>query len=507
MSKLLEMAHIDKSFFGVQVLQDVGLDLEAGEVHAFLGANGAGKSTLIKILSGAYSLDAGSIKVDGKEIDPARHTPEGAMALGIVTIYQNFHLIPHLTVAENVCLTDFTAGGRKWVDWAGMRRKAAAALDAIGLKISPATTVNKLTVSQQQMLEIAIALGQNARIIIMDEPTAALSQHETERLFRLIKDIKSRGVGIIYISHRLEEIGRIADRVTVLRDGRNVGTMPVGPDLDLPLVVELIAGREVKSGRRTRSTSPGEEFAVVDRIVTPGFGPEVSFTIRKGEILGLTGLVGAGKTEFARAMFGADRAEAGRVLVEGKRVDTSSPASAIDGGLGYLPEERDASGLCLGLPIKDNITLTALAKAPSSVFSVGRERGLSGRFRRDLTIRSVNVEQPVRYLSGGNKQKVIFAKWLTAKCRLLVLDEPTIGIDVGARDDIYRLVDSFSASGGAVLLISSDFDEVLSVCDRILVMSRGRIMAELDPERTDKPEIMSYCLNVDYSKRYSDGFP
>ncbi len=496
MAQLLEITGVDKSFFGVKVLKHVSLDLEAGEVHAFLGANGAGKSTLIKILSGAYSMDAGSIRLDGVELDMARHSPETAFELGIFTIYQNFHLIPHLSVAENICLTDFSLRGKRWVDWRGMRDKARQALRAVGLDINPSVPVKSLTVSQQQMLEIAIALTQNARIIIMDEPTAALSQREVENLFGLIREIRKRSVGIIYISHRLEEIRRIADRVTVLRDGMNVGTMQVGDDLDIGRVVELIAGREVKSGRRLRSVRPQGEFARVEKLRVAGYDKENSFSIRKGEILGLTGLVGAGKTEFARALFGADRPLGGRVVVDGSPVDVSRPDTAIAGGLGYLPEDRDGSGLCLSLSLKDNITLTSLAKDPARSFSVGRERTLSGRFRKDLAIKSVNLDQQVRYLSGGNKQKVIFAKWLAAKCRLLILDEPTIGIDVGARDDIYRLIDDFTAGGGSVLLVSSDFEEILSLSDRIMVMSRGRVVCELDPDRTDKPEIMSYCLDV-----------
>jgi ABC-type sugar transport system, ATPase component len=493
---LLEMEQINKSFFGVRILKDVSFNLAAGEVHAFLGANGAGKSTLIKILSGAYTLDAGVVKVDGKDVDMSRHSPEAAFELGIFTIYQNFHLIPHLTVAENICLSDLSTGGKRTVNWAGMRAKADAALAAIGLDIKPGTAVNRLTVSQQQMLEIAIALSQNARIIIMDEPTAAISQRETEKLFDLIRDIKTRGVGIVYISHRLEEIQKIADRVTVLRDGQNIGTLAVDEKLNLSQIVEMIAGREVKTGRRARVAAIGDEYARVDGIVSPAFGREVSFSVRKGEILGITGLVGAGKSEFARAMFGADRPEAGIVYVENRAVDVRTPSAAIAGGLGFLPEDRDQSGLCMALSLKDNITLTSLAKAVSGFFSVTKERKAAGRYRSELAIKSVNLDQQVRYLSGGNKQKVIFAKWLFANCKLLILDEPTIGIDVGAREEIYRLIEEFVSSGRSVVVLSSDFDEILAISDRLLVMSRGRVTAELNPETTTKPEIMSYCLGV-----------
>ncbi|MDR0362970.1 MAG: sugar ABC transporter ATP-binding protein [Planctomycetota bacterium] len=504
MAKLLEMIDIDKSFFGVRILDKVNFDLGAGEVHALLGANGAGKSTLVKILSGAYTLDAGRMLVDGRGVDMSRHSPESALAMGVATIYQNFHLIPHLTVAENVCLADFSTGGKRWVNWKTMRRRALDALSAIGLDIDPGRVVRDLRVSQQQMLEIAIALSQNARIIIMDEPTAAISQRESEKLFGLVRAIRARGVGVIYISHRLEEIRQITDRVTVLRDGRNVGTLPVDDNLSFAAVVELIAGREVKMGRRPRATTLGSEFARVEGLRVPGYGDPVAFSVRAGEILGITGLVGAGKSEFARALFGADRPLSGSVRVEGTLVDVSNPSSAIAGGLGYLPEDRDTSGLCMGLSLKDNISLTSLAKSKSAALSVRRDVQLSGRFRKDLAIKSVDVNQQVRYLSGGNKQKVIFAKWLAANCRFLILDEPTIGIDVGAREDIYRLIEDFVGTGRAVALISSDFDEVLSLSDRLLVMSRGRITADLDPGKTDKPEIMSYCLGVsDQSIRHA----
>ncbi|MDR3210624.1 MAG: sugar ABC transporter ATP-binding protein, partial [Planctomycetota bacterium] len=425
MGMLLEMTDIDKSFFGVKILKKVNFNLQSGEVHAFLGANGAGKSTLIKILSGAYTLDSGVVKMGGQELDMAHHTPETAFANGIFTIYQNFHLIPHLSVAENISLTEFSTGRRRLVNWRWLHQRAEEVLSEVGLRVDPGLPVRKLTVSQQQMLEIAIALSQKAKVIIMDEPTAALSQSEAERLFNLIREIRKGDVGIIYISHRLEEIQHIADRVTVLRDGMNVGSLVVGDNLNLAQMVEMIAGREVKSGRRARVTRPEGEYARVENLVVPGFGAANSFAVRRGEILGLTGLVGAGKSEFARALFGADRSLGGTVFVEGQPVNVSSPGRSIEGGIGFLPEDRDTSGLCMSLSLKDNISLTSLAKTSSSLFSVAHERQLTGRFRKNLTIRSVNLDQQVRYLTGGNKQKVIFAKWLFAHCRFLILDEPT----------------------------------------------------------------------------------
>lgn len=514
MNPLLEMRTIEKSFFGVPVLRGVNLDLLPGEAHAFLGANGAGKSTLIKILSGAYSLDAGEILLDGERVDMSRHTPQAALELGIATIYQNFHLIPHLTVAENICLADMTTGDSRLVDWAGMRRKAEEALAAIGLAIRPDRMTKDLTVSQRQMLEIAIALSRKARVIIMDEPTAAISHKETEVLFDLTRAIKRKGVGVIYISHRLEEIRRIADRVSVLRDGMNVGTLPVGDNLDIAKVIEMIAGREVKSVRRHTAIQSGQScqsgttdapsasavmtpaVMTADRVRVPGFGREASFTLRAGEVLGLTGLVGAGKTELGRALFGVDRITGGSVTVAGRTVRAGSPGDAINAGLGYLPEDRDNSGLCLSMSVKDNITLTSLVKSARSVFSVRREAEVSGRYRRELAIKSTGVDQQVRYLSGGNKQKVIFAKWFEADCRVLILDEPTIGIDVGAREEIYRFIGEFVASGRAVLLISSDPDEAISQSDRVMVMAHGGIRATLDSGKTDKQEVMAHCLEA-----------
>ncbi|MCX6089056.1 MAG: sugar ABC transporter ATP-binding protein [Candidatus Atribacteria bacterium] len=495
MPDLLYMEKINKSFFGVKVLNDVSFRLQKGEVHVILGENGAGKSTLIKILSGAYTLDTGKIFIEGKEINMGSYGPEVAAQLGVSTIYQNFHLVPHLTVAENISLSNFP-GKRGFISWKTVGQKAKTVLDDIHFSLDPNLPVKKLSVSQKQMLEIAIALSKNARIIIMDEPTAAISKREVETLFQLIEEIKKKGVGIIYISHKLEEIRIIGDTITVLRDGRDVGTLSV-QNVDLNEVVNLMIGKEVKSTPRTLRTIGEEPFFQCDTLSISGSFHNISFTVHKGEILGLTGLVGSGKTELARAIFGIDRFLSGEISLNHQSVHIVNPKKAVQYGIGYLPEDRDVSGLCLNMPVKDNITLVFLAKLKSLIFSTMKERKQANQYIGNLKIKVTDMSQQVKYLSGGNKQKVIFAKWLAAHCQFLVLDEPTIGIDVGAREEIYNLIYDFVKTGhNAVLFISSDIPEILTISDRILVMSRGQIVSELDPHLTTKQEVMTRCLNL-----------
>jgi len=494
MPELLVMENINKSFFGVKVLKDVQFRLNEGEVHVVLGENGAGKSTLIKILSGAYTLDSGKVFIEGKEIDMTSYSPETASRLGIATIYQNFHLVPHLTVAENISLSDFPVKRRK-IDWRAVQKKAKDVLDNIHCTIDPNTLVKKLSISQQQMLEIAIALSKSAKIIIMDEPTAALSKKEIETLFELIADIKKRKVGIIYISHKLEEIKAIGDSITVLRDGRNVGTI-VAKDIDLNEIVNLMIGKEMKAFEKEKLHIISKPIIEFKSLCRKGYFENISFHVSKGEVVGLTGLVGAGKTELARAIFGIDRLDMGQYFFNNREVKIRNPKEAIQYGIGYLPEDRDMSGLCLNMPVKDNITLVYLAKLSKKIFGIPTEKVLAQKYIDQLKIKTTGLYQQVKYLSGGNKQKVIFAKWLAAHCQFLVLDEPTIGIDVGAREEIYNLIFDFVRSEGrAVLFISSDISEILSVSDRILIMSQGKLIADLDPGATTKQEVMALCLN------------
>ena len=458
-----------------------------------LGENGAGKSTLMKILAGAYSLDEGKIVLDGKEIDLSAYDPKTAEDLGIVTVYQNFHLIPHLSVAENLSMNNFVHG-RGFIRWNDVYAHAREVLKKIDFEIDLKAKVRDLPVSQKQMLEIAVALSKNARVLIMDEPTAALSRNETEILFKTVADIKARGIGIIYISHKLEEVMLIGDRITILRDGANVATL-AAKDAHLQQIIGLMIGKELSRRRDSRAAPTDGELFRVENLTSPKLFAPISFAVKKNEILGITGLVGSGKTELAEAIFGVDRFSTGIAQLAGKPVRINSPRKAIALGLGYLPEDRDADGLCLNMGVKENVSLVYLAKQKGLLFSVAEEKRTVSRLIKSIGIKAAGLSQQVKYLSGGNKQKVVFGKWLTAQCNLLVLDEPTIGIDIGARGDIYELIREFVAGEGrAVIFISSDMDEILEVADRILVMSGGSLVAELDPRQTTKQEIMQYSL-------------
>lgn len=493
MESLLEIRGITKSFFGVSVLKGIDFDLEHAEVHVLLGENGAGKSTLMKIVSGAYRPDAGSIVLEGQQLDLATYDPRTAEAHGIATVYQNFHLVPDLSVAENLSLTSFTRG-YGLIDWRHVYAHASDVLSTIDLEIDPKTRVRDLPVSHKQMVEIALALSKSAKVLIMDEPTAALSQNETETLFKAIEDIKTRGIGIIYISHKLEEVKRIGDRITVLRDGVKVATVSAG-GADLQHIIDLMIGRELLRNLESRAARPSEELFRGERLRNRNLSAPVSFTLRKNEILGITGLVGSGKTELARAIFGVDQLDGGTAYVAGRAQRIDSPRKAIGLGLGYLPEDRDADGLCLNMGVKENVSLALLGKLKGLLFSVAAEKRTASGLINSIGIRAAGLSQQVKYLSGGNKQKVVFGKWLTAGCKLLILDEPTVGIDIGARGDIYGLIREFvGEENRSVIFISSDLDEVLELVDRILVMSRGRLVAELDPKRTSKQELMQYSL-------------
>jgi ribose transport system ATP-binding protein len=492
MQTVASMQGITKSFLGVPVLKGVDFDLKRGEVHVLIGENGAGKSTLMKILSGAYSRDSGTILIDGAKL--ATHTPRTAEDAGIISIYQNFHLFPHLSVAENLAISRF-ARERKLIRWKEMFARAKEALARIDFGIDLGAKVGDLPVAQKQMLEIALALSKNAKVLIMDEPTAALSSRETETLFRTIADLRKRGVGVIYISHRLEEIKQIGDRVTVLRDGVNVGTLPVSV-ADLSTLIRLMIGRELRPTARDPGASKGGRGVLELRNLScPGCFRNISLTLLQGQILGLTGLVGAGKTEVARVLFGVRQAAEGEIFIDGKQVSIDSPRTANRFGLGYLPEDRDAHGLCLNMGVQENITLASLSQRAYGFLNPRSERRIAEEAVSSLNIRTPSLAQQVKYLSGGNKQKVMFAKWLSARCRVLILDEPTLGIDAGARAEIYSLIDDFAhAQKKAVLFISSDIDEVLAVTDRIHVMSGGMLIAQPSPRETTKREILRMCM-------------
>ncbi len=491
---ILEVRGISKRFPGVVALDGVDLDLRAGEVHVVLGENGAGKSTLMKVLSGAYRKDEGEILIEGQlvEIRDPRH----AQALGIAIIYQTFNQVPHLSVAENILLgRERTRFGL--IDYDDLHRRAQRELDRIGLRVDLDARVMDLSVAQRQMIEIAKALSLSARVVIMDEPTSALTERETESLLSIIESLRRESVGVIYISHRLEEVKRVGDRVTVLRDGRKIGTLSV-EDADIPTMIRMMVGRDLTFAAIDRQSRGGPEMLQVENLGREGVLHDIRFSVRRGEIVALFGLVGAGRTELARAVFGADRIDSGEIAVDGKVVRISSPGAAVQHGLGFLVEDRLGLGLALALTVAQNMTLPSLSRfGRLGILRLGAERREVDDFIRALQIQTPSRDQPIRYLSGGNQQKVILARWLMAKSRILLLDEPTQGIDVGAKEEVHRLMLEFTRDRhGAVVLISSDLPEVLRMSDRILVMREGRIVAEVPHDQANQELLMEYAAGT-----------
>ncbi len=470
------MREIDKSFPGVHALREVSLELHAGEVLALLGENGAGKSTLIKVLGGAHRPDAGSISIDGE--DPHIEKPVDAQRAGIGIIYQEFNLVPSLTARENIFLgQETTVGG--FIRARQERADAAELFRRIGVPIDPEELCRRLTIAQQQVVEIAKALSQDSRIIVMDEPSATLTLQEVDCLFDVIRELKSHGIGVIYISHRLDEIFRIADRVMVLRDGENVGERKIG-DVDRNELIEMMVGRELEKEFPPKTTSVGEDRLIVKNLNRGRHVRDVTFTVRRGEVLGLTGLVGAGRTETARLVFGADRPDAGSVELDGKVLRIRNPRDAIRAGICLLSEDRKSEGLVLGQSVRENFGLPNLRQFSRLGFV--QERRERDRFRRyvaQLRIKIPHDEQKARNLSGGNQQKVVLAKWLESDCDVIIFDEPTRGIDVGAKFEIYVLVRELASRGKAIIMISSELPEILGMSDRILVMREGRITGEI----------------------------
>ena len=492
MASLLLLQEIRKTFYGTLVLKGVNFELQTGEVHALLGENGAGKSTLIKILSGAYTADSGTIWFRDQVVSD-NYGPRFAEDLGIVTIYQHFHLIPHLTVAENLALKSFVSEPGWYVNWRAVEQRAREALARFQFPIDPAARVKDLSVAHQQMLEIAIALSKKAQVIVMDEPTAALSKRETEVLFRLIDQLKGSGLGIVYVSHKLEEIKAIGDRITILRDGNNVATLDA-KSVPLNEIIRLMVGTSRATEPRESALPKERILFSVDRLQNKHFSTPIDLTVRENEILCITGLVGAGKTELTRVLFGADPKTGGEIRFADSALKLHRPRDAMKIGVGYVPEDRDRKGLCLNLAVSDNLGLATLAKLKGWSFDRAAQRKAALYAVTSMRIRAQGLSQPVKYLSGGNKQKVVLGKWLAAACKLLVLDEPTIGIDVGARREIYKLIQEFREEPEhAVILASSDIDEVLEISDRILVLANYQIVAELNPARTDKHQVLEYC--------------
>ena len=457
-----------------------------------LGENGAGKSTLIKVITGAHQPDGGTIKINGQRV--AQLTPAAAHQLGIACIYQQPALFPDLTVAENIALRLEKVRLFARVDWPARRTRAVQLLQRIGANISPDAEVRSLSMPEQQLVEIACALGAGARIVIMDEPTASLTQKEVELLFAVVRDLRASGVGVIYISHRLEEISAIADRVTVLRDGESVGTNAVG-DLNEAQMIRLMVGREVSHIFPPAESVPGEVvFSLKNLGCRAGSVRSVTLDVRAGEVVGLAGLVGAGRTELARVLFGITPADVGEIILNGQRVRISSPREAIAHGIAYVPEDRRRHGVILEMPIAHNITM-AIHPALFSVgwLRFGAETELAQKFICDLGIKTYGTDAPGSSLSGGNQQKVSVARWLATKPKFLILDEPTQGVDVGAKSEIHRIIRALAKDGLAVLMISSDLPEILGMSDRIAVMRGGTITAML-PGKSDAHDVMAAAL-------------
>jgi ribose transport system ATP-binding protein len=487
------MRAIRKSFPGVLALDDVDLEVRPGEVHVLLGENGAGKSTLMKVLSGSLGKDAGEIRIDGQAVDI--HGPRHAQQLGIRTIYQELNLVPPLSAAANIFL------GREPGRWGVLdrqtaEREAARLLAELGVTVDPARPVRELGIAHQQMVEVAKALSEEGRILIMDEPTSALTATEIGELFAAIERLRARGTSIIYISHRLEEVARIGDRVTVMRDGRRVATLPAGTT-PIPELVRLMADREVGEHFPRRRGTPGEELLRVEHLTRGDRLRDVSLTLRRGEIVGITGLLGAGRTELARAIIGAEPPTSGRVMVKGRATVIRRPKDALAHGLGLVPEDRKTQGLVLGLSVERNVALPNTRRLSAwGIVRAATESALAARWVRDMRIKTPSLGQPARLLSGGNQQKIVLGKWLAADVEVLIVDEPTRGIDVPAKVEIYDLMNRLTAEGKGILMISSELPEVLGMSDRVLVMRGGRVVAELESARTTQAEVLAFALGT-----------
>ena len=487
--RLLEVSQVTKQFPGVKALSSVDLTLNAGEVLAVIGENGAGKSTLMKILAGVQVHDSGRILIDGKDviIDSCRT----AMSLGVVLIHQELNLSDNLDVGANIFL------GREprrlgLIDRSTIRNESRRFLEMVGLDVSPDTIVNHLPIGRQQMVEIAKALSINARVLIMDEPTSSLSARETQRLFEVVKELRSSGVSIIYISHRLGEVTELADRVTVLRDGVNAGELS-RDEINHDNMVRLMVGRDVSQFYARREHERGDVRLQVRDLVTPAWPRHrLSFEVHSGEIVGVAGLVGAGRTEMLRVLFGIDESLGGEILVDGKRVRMSHPADAIGHGLALVPEDRKQHGLVTAMSVRANVGLAGLNRnrLPAGFLNQRCENDDTARMIDQMRIRTPDAEQIVQYLSGGNQQKVVIGKWLALGPKLLLLDEPTRGIDVGAKQEIYTLMEKLAEDGMGILFVSSEMEEILGMSDRTLVMHEGQITGELSREELSEQAVM-----------------
>ena len=492
---LIEMTGINKDFPGVHALADSHFELRPGEVHALVGENGAGKSTLMKILAGVYRKDSGRVLVHGTDVDIP--TPSAAQRLGISMVHQELNLMPHLTVAQNIFIGREPKRVRGLVlDDGELNERARDLFDELHLKkLDPRTRVGDLAVAAQQMVEIAKALSFNAEVLIMDEPTAALTETEIDELFRIIRQFRDRGVGVVHVSHRLQELKQISDRVTVMRDGRYVNTLATA-NASIDQIIAMMVGRTIFESAPELPAHPSTDVVLEVRNLKRGrLIRDVSFKLRRGEILGIAGLVGAGRTEVARAVFGADQLDSGEIFVNGTKVRMNSPTDAVEHGIGYLSEDRKRYGLALGLNLETNLVLAALRRF---IGPLGWVRSSMTKAAADLQVKNLGIKTPslkqtVRNLSGGTQQKVVVGKWLTAETEVLIFDEPTRGIDVGAKSEIYRLLNDLAHGGKAIIMISSELPEILRMSHRIIVMCEGRVTGELTADEATQEKIMTFA--------------
>lgn len=497
---VLELRHITKIFPGIKALDDVHFELKKGEVHALLGENGAGKSTLIKVITGVHQPEQGEIFVNGEKREIA--DPLIARELGIAAIYQHATAYQHLTVAENIFIGhEFIKKHTKWISWKQINQSAKELLQRLGSDIDPQTPMESLSVAKQQLVEIAKALSYNAEILIMDEPTAALSEGESEELYQITENLKAKGTSIIFISHRFEDVERLADRITVFRDSKYIGTWEKG-ELTNEQLMKHMVGREINQLFPKKQVKIGKELLKVEGLSRIGFFKDISFTLHEGEILGLTGLVGAGRTEVAQCIYGVEKLDAGTVYMEGKPIKNKNTQQGLRNGIGYLPEDRQIEGLLLPWSIADNITLASLSKF--------QKRGLIQRKKllnsakqtaERLEVKAVSVLDAADSLSGGNQQKVVVGKVLESEAKIIILDEPTKGVDVGSKASMYEIMSELASQGYGILMISSEMPEILGMCDRIMVMREGRISAVLDRKEANQELILKFALPLENAKK------
>lgn len=485
----IEMRGIDKLFGSNQVLKQAGFTLESGEVHALMGENGAGKSTLMKILTGVYTKDAGTVLVDGKEVN--YKNPQEAEKAGIVFIYQELNVMFDLTVEENLFMGKEIHGKFGICDKKAMQKKAQEALNILGVNISPKTVMAELSVGQQQMVEICKALMADAKVIIMDEPTAALTQSETVALFKVIESLRKKGVSMVYISHRMEEIFELCDRITVLRDGSYIGVKNI-PETNMNEIVKMMIGREIGERYPSRNVKIGKEVLKVKELTRKGTFHDVIFSVRAGEVLGVSGLMGAGRTEIMQAIFGNLSYESGTIEIDGKEVKISNPRQAMEHGIGFITEDRKTEGLMLDKSIRENISLCNLRRiSKSSVISREAEKNMVAEAIKDLHIKCFGSYHECNNLSGGNQQKVVLAKWILTNPKILILDEPTRGVDIGAKKEIYSIINKLAAQGVAIIMVSSELPEVLGMSDNIMVVREGEVRGIISYEEANQERVMT----------------